>query len=216
MSDIEIKQLSRPFEIKEIDEQGQFSGYGAMFGNMDSYRDIIERGAFKRTLAAAKKKKRWPAMLWQHKTDCPVGVFDEMHEDETGLFVSGRLAINTEKGRDAYELLKMGAISGMSIGYSTVKCKYDEKQLTRTLLDVELYEVSLVTMPANDDARVSSVKSIKTIREFEAFLREEGGFSNAAAKAISSRGFKAGSEPRDEDERVSALLASATKLINPR
>src|SRR5690606_865246 len=120
------------------------------------------------------------------------------------LWVEGQLA-DTQRGRDAYALLKMSprpAINGMSIGFRatewTMRSKPEEPR--RTLKSVDLLEVSLVTFPANGKARVESVKGaedIKTIRDFEDFLRDAGGFSNAQAKAIASHGFK-GSDPRDE------------------
>lgn len=104
-----------PIAVKAIDESREFSGYASVFGVVDSYTDVVIKGAFTRTLA-----ERRPALLWQHDPTVPIGVWEEMREDETGLFVRGRLA-DTVAGRDAYELLKLGALSGLSIGYRTVK-----------------------------------------------------------------------------------------------
>jgi HK97 family phage prohead protease len=201
-----------PLEVKfdSGSDTMSFSGYGARFGNVDSYGDVIAAGAFTKTLKDAKSSGNWPAMLLQHGSwlggddDMPVGVWTDMHEDEEGLFVEGQLAPTT-RGKDAYTLLKMSprpAINGMSIGFIptewTMRSKPEEPR--RTLKAVNLLEVSLVTFPANGKARVEAVKSsdeIKTIREFEEFLRDVGGFSHAAAKAIAAGGFKA--DPRDED-----------------
>ncbi|MCP1998250.1 HK97 family phage prohead protease [Nitrobacter winogradskyi] len=177
---------------------------------------MIAPGAFEKTLKDARSSGNWPAMLLQHGSflggddNMPVGVWTEMREDSKGLYVEGQLAPTT-RGKDAYTLLKMSprpAINGMSIGYRPVEWSMRAKpeDPRRTLKAVELLEVSLVTFPANGKARVEAVKSadsIKTIREFEEFLRDVGGFSNAAAKAIAAGGFKA--NPRDEDANMAAI-----------
>lgn len=207
-----------------------FAGYGARFNNIDSYGDVIAPGAFTKTLKEARSSGNWPAMLLQHGSflggddNMPVGVWTEMREDEKGLWVEGRLA-DTQRGRDAYALLKMSprpAINGMSIGFRatewTMRSKPEEPR--RTLKAVDLMEVSLVTFPANGKARVESVKSaddIKTIREFEEFLRDVGGFSHAAAKSIAAGGFKA-ADPRDEDDAdaIAAMLRRNIETIIPK
>ena len=209
-----------PLEVKFADgaEPGSFEGYGAVFGNVDAYGDVIQKGAFKETLRDWGKTKKLPPMLVQHggwmMTDMdalPVGKWESMSEDDTGLHVKGRLInLDTERGKTIYGNMKEGTLDGMSIGYRakefSLGTKPDEPR--RTLKKIDLFEVSVVTFPANGKARVSSVKSgglIKTIREFEDFLRDAG-FSNAQAKAIASSGFKA-TDPRDEDEAdIAALL----------
>lgn len=211
------------FEVKfsadEMDAKtGEFSGYGAVFGNVDSYGDVIAPGAFKQTLRDWKKEKRLPPMLVQHggwmmgdMDALPIGVWTDMEEDSTGLVVKGRIInLDTERGKTIYGAMKERALDGMSIGYRakkfTLGTKPDEPR--RKLEMVDLFEVSVVTFPANGKARVEAIKAgrqIKTVREFEDFLRDAGGFSNAAAKAIASRGFKA-ADPRDEDEADLAAL----------
>jgi HK97 family phage prohead protease len=185
---IEKKHLRVAAEIKASAE-GVIEGYGSVFGNVDSYGDIVVAGAFAQTL----KGDRAPAMLWQHNPDEPIGVWTEVREDKRGLVVKGQLALGTQRGREALELIKMGALSGLSIGYSTVKSSFDEQSGIRSLLELDLWEVSPVTFPANEAARITSAKSaegIKTIRDFENFLREQG-FSRGAAAAIALHGFKA-------------------------
>ena len=98
-------------------EDGPIEGYGSVFGVKDSYDDVIAAGAFAATLAAHKAAGTMPAMLWQHDPDKPCGVWDEMSEDSGGLKVKGRLALETEKGKEAHALLKMGALNGLSIGF---------------------------------------------------------------------------------------------------
>lgn len=214
------KQLRFAAEIKAT-EEGTIEGYGSVFGDLDSYADIVSKGAFKRTLRESKSAGRMPAMLWQHNQDQPIGVWTDMYEDERGLVVKGQLA-DTQLGREAHTLMKMGALSGLSIGYRTVKYKMDNESGVRTLQDVDLFEVSPVTFPALDSARVSAVKSaedIKTEREFEEFLRDAG-FSRTVAKAIVAGGYKAAFPQRDADggldDLVAALKRNATILSNSR
>ena len=207
-------------ELKLVNEElGVIAGYGSVFNVTDSQGDIVVPGAFAKSLAEWQSKSQSPAMLWMHDPSQPVGVWDDIAEDAKGLVMKGRLSISTQKGKDAYELLKMGALSGLSIGYQVVDREW--KGDTRILKSVNLFEVSLVTFPACDAARVNGVKGIerfKTIREFEDFLRDEGGLSSAQAKAVASRGFKANPGHRDDDGAVDQLLASikrASSLFNP-
>ncbi len=211
-------------EIKFAEGDGvdarTFKGYGAVFGNVDSYGDVIEKGAFKKTLADAKKTGSWPAMLMQHggwgmSADdlTPVGIWIEMAEDDNGLLITGKLA-DTPRGNEAYGLLKMTprpALNGLSIGYRarkfTLGTKPDEPR--RILQEVELVEVSLVTFPANPKARIGSVKSGDglTVRDAERALREAG-FSSNEAKAILAKGFTA-IDHREGDGRDQGRLTDA-------
>lgn len=209
------ESIALPFEVKLAGDEapaGSFSGYGAMFGNVDAYGDVIAKGAFRETLRDWKKGKSLPPMLTQHggwmmsdRDGIPVGKWTAMEEDEKGLRVEGRLInLDTDGGKQIYGALKEGVLDGLSIGYRAKEFALGTKpeEPRRTLKKVDLIEVSLVTFPANGLARVKDVKSaaeIITIREFEDFLRDAGGFSHAQAKAIASRGFKA-SDPRDEDD----------------
>lgn len=195
----------RVFAELKADEKGVIEGYGSIFGNTDSYGDIVAAGAFSRTLANAEKSGRMPAMLWQHNPDEPIGVWTGMKEDKRGLFVTGQLA-DTQRGREALTLTKMGALTGLSIGYSTVKFEYDQAKDVRTLTDVDLWEVSPVTFPANDKARISAVKAASEMseREIEEILRDAG-FSRKEAKAFIAEGFR-GLRCRDGGEEVPADL----------
>lgn len=219
---IEVK-LAQKEEGAETDEM-MFSGYGAVFGNKDSYGDVIVKGAFKDSLREAKKSGTWPAMLMQHggwgmgaDDMTPIGIWTSMEEDDIGLKVEGKLA-DTARGREAYGLLKMTprpAIDGMSIGYYAKEfvlgTKPDEPR--RTLKKVELVEVSLVTFPANGKARVKDVKSEPDIRIAEQALRDAG-FSRTEAKAILASGFKSLPQ-RDADDPgdVKSLVEQIEKNI---
>lgn len=208
------------------DKAGVFSGYGAVFGNMDATGDVIERGAFKTTLREWEDKGKWPPMLLMHGGGflggaddmLPVGKWTAMEENAKGLKVEGELfALGTERGTYLYEGLKSGALDGLSIGYRAKEFVMRSKPTDprRTLKAVDLIELSIVTFPMNDKARIGAVKST-TIREFEDFLRDVGGFSHAQAKAIASHGFK-GSEPRDEDEAdLAAIIRGNIAKLNPK
>lgn len=127
------------------------SGYASLFGKSDQGGDVVERGAYAKSLA----KDRSVKMLWQHDPAQPIGVWDEVREDERGLWVKGRLLTDVAKGREAASLIGAGAIDGLSIGYRTVKSRKDDKG-GRVLSELELWEVSLVTFPMLPDARVGA------------------------------------------------------------
>lgn len=187
-----LERLIVPCELKSVDEsQRRFEGYGSVFGTLDSYADVVAPGAFKRSLKDWKTKKRAPALLWQHDTASPIGVYEEMREDETGLYVKGRLS-DVQRGREAYTLLSDGALSGLSIGFRTLKSSMDEETGIRTLTELELWEVSLVTFPANDAARVMGVKTadFPEEREFDEWLRRDAGLSRAEAKRVITHCYK--------------------------
>ena len=154
-----IQHISRPLEIKSLCGDGLFTGYASVFDNVDSYNEVVAKGAFARTLAKWRAKNAAPAMLWMHDPNIPIGLWLTLSEDQNGLVVQGRLALSTQKGREAYELLKMKALTGLSIGYRVVQSRIDAKRKVRVLTEVELFEISLVTFPANDAARVSEVKA---------------------------------------------------------
>jgi len=199
------KYLARPFELKAIDDDGTFEGYGSVFHVEDSYKDVVLPGAFAKSLTVWSQKQALPAMLWQHNASKPVGVYETMYEDTHGLFVRGRLLKDeVALAGEAYALLKAGAVTGLSIGYSTVVDEYDRETGITTLKELDLWEVSVVTFPANDAARVDSVKSIATRRDFERFLRDSG-FPKSQAIRIAGQGF---------ERRESADDAELIKLLN--
>lgn len=194
-------------------EDGTFEGYASVFGVVDQGYDVVERGAFVKSLA-----RRKPKMLWQHEMDKPIGVWDEVREDERGLYVKGRLLTEVAKGREALALLKAGAIDSMSIGYRTVEATMEPgDRMIRKLLEIDLFEISLVTFPMLPDAKVTGVKSITTERDFEQFLRDAG-FSKSEAVAVTLHGFKGLAKRRDagedkaDDEGLSSLLSKLNTL----
>ena len=205
--------LDIPFKIKAVSEDGLFSGYGSVFGVVDSYKEVVAPGAFTESLS-----NRTPALLWQHRSGEPIGVYTSVKEDSVGLQVEGKLALKTTRGAEAYELLKMEAISGLSIGFITREDNYDRVTGIRTLKKIDLWEVSLVTFPANDSARVSAVKgvqSINSLSDAEAYLRDAGGLSRREALALVAR-IKSLHGPSDSDElgELAALLKRNTSLFS--
>jgi Escherichia/Staphylococcus phage prohead protease len=187
-----MKIERRDFGLTEIklanDNTGTFSGYGAIFNNLDSYGDTIAKGAFKTTLREWEDKGKYPPMLLQHgggpfggsaNDMLPIGKWESMEENSRGLKVEGKLfALNTERGQYLHESMKAGSLDGLSIGFRARKSVSGTKpgEPIRTLTEIDLVEVSVVLFPANPKARVSGVKTLTTenLRELEAILRDAG------------------------------------------
>lgn len=182
------------FKLNTIQEDGFFSGYGSNFGNIDSYGDIVIKGAFTETIADWTSRGKMPPVLWNHKYTEPIGVYSKIEEDDTGLYVEGRLLIgDVVKAKEVHALMRAGAIDGLSIGYDTLD--YEREGNITKLLKLRLYEISVVTFPANEESRIDLVKSmlgrgeLPTLPEFEKFLREAG-FSKSQATAIAGCGLR--------------------------
>lgn len=178
------------FEIKEVRNSGTFAGYGSVYDVVDQGDDVVAKGCFQKSLSGWADKGRMPALLWQHNTSEPIGVYTKMVEDDNGLYVEGKLALKTQKGAEAYELLQMKAVSGLSIGFMTKQATIDQKSGVRTIKEADLWECSLVTFPMNDQARIEVVKSMEQITDFksaEHYLRESCGLSRSESVAFVSR-----------------------------
>jgi HK97 family phage prohead protease len=175
------------YDMKSISEDGSFEGYGSLFDEEeDEYGDIIAKGAFAKTLLKGGRNKNGVAMLFQHSADKPIGVWTDLKEDDIGLRVKGQLAIKTTMGSDCYELMKMGAIKGLSIGYRSVVEEYNKETNCRILKEIDLWEISPVTFPAKITATITSIQAIeeaKTERDLENALRESG-LSKSASQFI--------------------------------
>lgn len=156
---MDIKHFACAMQVKALDGDGIFAGYASVFGELDKQNEIVAPGAFTRSLRQWQQQGRGPAMLWMHDPTQPIGLWQSLGEDKNGLAVQGRLALRTQKGSEAYELLKIGALTGLSIGYRVISSRVDAERKARVLTDVDLFEISLVTFPANEEARVSTVKS---------------------------------------------------------
>jgi hypothetical protein len=213
------QRLDIPLTVKSVSDSGEFEGYGSVFGVKDSYSDIIVPGAFAKSLAAWQEKGRLPALLWQHNMSEPIGIYTEMREDETGLFLKGRLLIDDDPlAKRAHAHMKAGSLSGLSIGYVLNDYEYDKTKDAFMLKEVDLWEVSLVTFPANDEARISDVKSLLERGEtpppskVEKALREVG-FSGSQAKAFMAKGYGA-IAPREAaaDEALESLKTLISRI----
>lgn len=213
------QRLDIPLTVKSVSDSGEFEGYGSVFGVKDSYSDIIVPGAFAKSLAAWQEKGRLPALLWQHNMSEPIGIYTEMREDETGLYLKGRLLIDDDPlAKRAHAHMKAGSLSGLSIGYVLNDYEYDKQKDAFILKDIDLWEVSLVTFPANDEARISNVKSLLERGEtpppskVEKALREVG-FSGSQAKAFMAKGYSA-ITPREAeaDEALESLKTLISRI----
>lgn len=214
MTNFERKGLS--FELKEADDTGVFSGYASVFGVIDDGRDVVERGAFTASLADWRAKGKWPKLLRNHDTRNLVGVWLEMREDSHGLFVKGQLTLEVQSAKEAYALLKAGALDGLSIGYRTVNDDFDRVTNVRKLQQVDLMEVSLVTIAMNQAATVTDVKGLEfNPRALEQELRRELNFSSGdAVKAVAivkkhlqrDVGDNSSAAARDETGAMTGLL----------
>lgn len=213
-----MKMGGQRLHIKEFGEDGTFTGYGSVFGVKDSYSEIVAAGAFKSSLEEHKENGTYPALLWQHDASKPIGVYTEMREDEKGLFVKGRLSLDTQLGKEAHSLLKAGALNGLSIGFMPVKSNYDDDAKVRTLTEVDLWEVSLVTFPANGKSRVEGVKNldrisgIASLKEVEKHLRDEGGYSQNAATAMVVRIKQLLNDEREARNAKADIMSGAKRL----
>lgn len=219
---METKEYFVNAEIKAMnDEDGTFEGYASTFGNIDSTGDIIEQGAFLKSL-----QSREPKVLWQHDMRKPVGKVMDIREDNKGLWVKVKLATATTLGKDAYEYMKADIINRLSIGFRIKEYEHDTDSELRRIKEVELFEFSLVTIPANEMATVTAVKSVpQTERELEKFLCDAG-YTRKEAKAIVAKGMKgyqdvlrdAGLDTptdvlRDADDEVKNLLSNLLKTL---
>lgn len=222
-----MDQMCCDLEVKFAadDASGKFSGYGAVFNNVDGGGDVIIGGAFKRTLREWEGKGKFPPMLLQHggwgtNADdlLPIGRWTAMEETARGLKVTGELfALGTERGTYIHEGLKSGALDGLSIGYRVKKFTQGTKptEPRRKLEDIDLVEVSVVTFPMNDKARVNAVKfdELQTVREVEAYLRDACGMPRRQAAALIAR--IKGLDPRrdaDDEQDLAGLLEQVQRL----
>ena len=156
-------------ELSEVGADGTFCGYASLFGEADLSRDVVMPGAFQKSLQA-----RGPSgirMLFQHDPAAPIGVWLEVREDSRGLFVRGRLMPEVARAREVLALMRAGAIDGLSIGFRTVRGRTDAKTGVRRLLEVDLWEISVVTFPMLPAARVSAVKGVTRGPELLAAIR---------------------------------------------
>ncbi len=218
------ERLDVPFELKAVrtvrqddgSEAGVFEGLASTFGNEDMVGDVIERGAFSRSLARPERIK----MLWQHEARQPIGVWQRISETANGLAVQGRLVLEVQQAREVLALLKAGAVDALSIGFSVPKdgAEFDRAKAVRRIKAVELWEISVVTFPANPQARINRVKALvrggalPSERDFERFLMHDAGFSRSQARTILGAGYKALLSTRDAGAGLDELVACIRRV----
>lgn len=219
-------KVSAPvLRIKALEDTGEITGYASTFGGEpDSYGEIVAPGAFKDSLAEHKRKKTMPKMFWQHQSAEPIGRWTSATEDDLGLLVTGKLNMGVQRGAEAYELLKAGDIDGLSIGYRTRKHSEDSETEVWTLEKVDLFEVSVVSIGANENATIEAVKAQKrdiaktealiakvaagdrlTEREFEDLAKGTWQLSNSQAERAARVHLKGQGEPAEADEVLTFL-----------
>jgi HK97 family phage prohead protease len=205
--------------LRAAGEEGVIEGFGSVFGQEDAYGDVVVPGAFAASLAEHRAAGTMPAMLWQHRQDMPIGVWESMDEDQRGLRVKGRLEMDVAQAREAFALVKAGAISGLSIGFMTKEDEYDPKTNIRTVRAVDLWEVSLVTFPAAKSARVTRVKAaaideILKPSDAERWLRDVApDVSKSQATALVSRLMRMGAERREAEIATERANMAAERLL---
>jgi HK97 family phage prohead protease len=157
---VEFKTFS--LKLDDVDTQGTIRGYASTFGNIDLGFDVVDKGAFKKSIKESAGK--FP-ILADHNPSKQIGWNFRAEEDDTGLFVEGKLDMNVQDAREKYSLAKtalsIGAKMGLSIGYMTIKAEPDrDKPMVRHLKELKLFEYSIVTFPMNTEAMVTSAKSL--------------------------------------------------------
>jgi HK97 family phage prohead protease len=190
-----------PAEIERVRLDGTFTGYASLFSQRDLGNDMVMPGAFVRSLS--ERGAAGVRMLFQHNPDEPIGVWTSIAEDARGLHVVGRLTRGAERGREVHELMRAGAIDGLSIGFKTVRASAGKGGLRR-ILEADLWEISVVTFPMQPGARIDAVKTASalrprpTAREFERWLVRDAGLTRSEARTVIAKGFaRLGATRRD-------------------
>lgn len=212
--DTTITRLSPPLEVKfeASSDRAIVSGYASTFNDVpDSYGDVVAPGAFSRSLKAHSDRGTAPAFLWTHRQDAVIGRWLEVREDGRGLFARGEINRETTVGRDAYEYFKAGDISGLSIGFIVAPngMKPGLKG-TNVLVDVELFEISAVALPANRNARAR----LESKRDLEEVLHKTIGLPKAAARKLAEGGWPAliGTDTTTETETIKKAAERIARL----
>lgn len=228
--DLLVRASHGELVLKEDGEPGRIGGYGSVFNAVDSYGETVMPGAFAKSLKGWRKLKRPIPMLWQHRSDQPIGIWDEFEEDSKGLLLGGKINLKTQRGQEAHSDIEMKAVTGLSIGFYEVKADpWDWTSAEpRKLIELDLRETSPVTFPALKEAQIDAVKARLargerlTVREFEGLLREKCRLSRSDAEEIATHGYKAwlqrdagpGGGPDLADD-LRALRAGLSPLVLP-
>ena len=211
------------FDIKALKATGEFEGYASTFGGEpDAYGDVIAPGAYADSLEQHKAKGTMPKLFWQHDRREPIGKWVDAMEDEKGLFVRGKLNMAVQRAKEAHALLKEGDIDGLSIGYRILEYSVDTETQIWTLEKLDLQEVSVVSIGANENATIESVKAARQTqelverlkagdrlseREFETLLKGSLGLSNSQAERAARVHLKGQGDPADAESEVHKFMS---------
>ncbi len=215
-----------PGRLESVKLDGTFSGYASVFDEVDLGNDVVAPHAFTASLA-----RRGPSrirMLFQHNPDEPIGVWERIEETARGLKVSGRITTAAAKGREVLELMRAGAVDGLSIGFRTVRARQDPATGARRILEADLWEISVVTFPMQESARIEMVKSglfagtqiskRPSVREFERWLVRDAGLSRTDALMVIAKGYRQALNRRDavpgNDALAKRIRRAAQSLAN--
>lgn len=212
MSKTKLQYKSFSFKVDGVDEKGVVRGYASTFGNVDLGMDVVDKGAFK---ASIKGGTKWP-ILKQHNPDKLIGFNARAEEDDTGLFVEGKLNLDVQDGREQYSLakqaLEMGANFGLSIGYMTIKAEPDRKNpMIRHLKELKLFEYSLVTFPMNEEAMITQAKSLVGVDRANFFIEHLKQYGLNEQDMVSALRHIGGAASVTDDPKF--ILQSADDLI---
>ncbi|MGB7285483.1 MAG: HK97 family phage prohead protease [Salaquimonas sp.] len=221
----ETKFVSSNLEQVRLD--GNFSGYASVYNEVDLGNDIVAPGAFSASLA--KRGASNIRMLFQHNPDEPIGVWEAISETEHGLEVRGKITTGAVKGREVLELMRTGAVDGLSIGFRTIRSRQDPLTGSRRILEADLWEISVVTFPMQESARIKSVKSMPscvawqakqnpTIREFERWLVRDAGLSRGDARLVVTKGYRHALSQRDAvtgKSQLASRIRAAASIFHP-
>ncbi|GFM73598.1 primosomal replication protein N [Pseudomonas cichorii] len=203
-----MSKLEVPFELKAVDEAGNFEGYAAVFNNVDLGDDVILPGAFTRVKTTRSGKLK---LALYHDLTRLVGAADYTSDDH-GLLLKGKVNLAVSYARDGYELMKSEILDSMSIGFNTIKADFEERagRRVRIIKEAELWEASFVPFGMNPEAQVLTVKS--DIRLFENALRERIGLSQKEAAAVASLGYSA--LRRDGGSEATVIVDELKEISN--
>jgi HK97 family phage prohead protease len=211
-----LKYASGALEIKAVEDGGMIEGVASAFHVVDSDGDVIHPGAFKGSLERRGGKS---PLLWQHDSAHPVGV-GSYEETETGLMIRGQLLVDeVAKAREARALAKAGALGGFSVGFMIVRAEPRGNGGGLDIFEADLWETSLVTFPANPQARITSVKAalqdgaLPTVRDFERLLTRDAGFTRSQALTIIREGFDALTKRDAGDDADHAVIEALERAV---
>jgi len=192
------------------DTPGEFEGYASVFGSVDEVGDTISKGAFAQSLESGRAIK----MFVNHaQHDVPVGDWLGMKENDRGLFATGLIDMNHKDGPTVHSALKRGAMDGLSIGFTMADGDFESKANGRTINNMKLMETSIVSFPCEGQARISAVKAdvpgLITLKDFEDYLRDAGGFSKSMATALVSQLVNVSRRDAEDESRRIAKQAGA-------